>query len=640
MKPRHGTERVFEKCGDMFIWAGIAAYTIFFCYLTYLKYNCFGYYDWDFASDATILWNSVHGKLLYYPFLEQNIFGAHLYLIIFLVLPVYAIFQHPLALLFLQSLFLGLAAFPLYKLAKLKLSKIFALAVSAAYLLYASVGFINLFETHFEIYEIFFLFYALFYFEKADFKKFMIFILLAISCKENVSFVVFMFGIYGLLRRRSSRWIVVPSLLGIIWFLAAVKGVIPHFAKDAQFYQDGFIFSVYYKHLGNSLPEMIKTIVLRPDYAASYIFTPGKLQYLSRLFVSTGFLSFFSPGPLLMTLPILAQNLLSSAPTHAQIYYQYVAVLLPFIFSSVVSGLSRVLRQKELKRHRMTLAIVFLAVVFASGFYLKAPQLHFRSHVRAYCVGDEAKAKDRLLALIPPKASVIASFQFLPKLANRRDLYSIHLVATGYRMYTAVKYEPPQNLAYALVDFNEPLLVGSFFPPQAAANMRSFLKERHWKALKAFDDVVLFKKDESRGNDLVEEVMHPQIENKLDVGVGDGLVLVGYDEVKDSAAQDRLLHIVYYWKRVGDVQPELAVIVQFLDVNGEVAFDKGHVFGYRIYPPKDWPENQIMRENYYMLIPSKIKAGNYRMTLGVYDLNDEKKRDALGMVVLGEISIQ
>ncbi len=285
MKLRHGAERVLEKFGDIFIWVGIALYTILFCYITYLKYSSFGYYDWDFASDVTILWNSVHGQLLYYPFLEQNIFGAHLYLIIFLILPVYAVFQHPLTLLFLQSLFLGLAAFPLYKLAKLKMNKVFALAVSVAYLLYASVGFINLFETHFEIYEIFLLFFALFYFEKADFKKFMIFILLAISCKENVSFVVFMFGIYGLLRRRSLRWIVTPSLLGIVWFLAAVKGVIPHFAKDAQFYQDGFIFSVYYKHLGNSLPEMIKTIVLRPDYAAGYILTPGKLQYLSRLFV-------------------------------------------------------------------------------------------------------------------------------------------------------------------------------------------------------------------------------------------------------------------------------------------------------------------------------------------------------------------
>ena len=106
-----------QKYADSLIWAFISACVLVFTSLCFSKYRAFGYFDWDLASDAVVLWNSVHGKMLYYPFLEQSIFGAHLYMIIFLLLPIYAVFQSPLTLLFLQSAFLGLAAFPLYLLA-------------------------------------------------------------------------------------------------------------------------------------------------------------------------------------------------------------------------------------------------------------------------------------------------------------------------------------------------------------------------------------------------------------------------------------------------------------------------------------------------------------------------------------------
>ncbi|MBM3254527.1 MAG: DUF2079 domain-containing protein, partial [Candidatus Omnitrophica bacterium] len=77
---------------DGLVWVFIFLYIAFFSYICLLKFQSFGYRDWDLASDITVLWNSIHGKFLYYPFLEQIIFGAHLYLIILLILPIYALF--------------------------------------------------------------------------------------------------------------------------------------------------------------------------------------------------------------------------------------------------------------------------------------------------------------------------------------------------------------------------------------------------------------------------------------------------------------------------------------------------------------------------------------------------------------------
>jgi len=615
-------DRYTEKYGDKLIWLLIGGYVFIFGYICFLKYCSFGYFDWDFASDIIVLWNSVQGRIFYYPFLEQIIFGAHLYLIILLLIPIYAVFQHPLTLLFLQSLFLGLAAYPLYLLAKLKLNKSFALLISLAYLLYPSVGHINLFETHFEIYEIFFLFFALYFFEKANFGKFLIFIFLAITCKENVSLVVFMFGIYALLRKRTKRWILVPSLLGIVWFFLAVKVIIPYFAKDVRLYQEGFIFSSYYRHLGNSIFDMVKTIIMHPIAVAKYAFTQRKILYLIHLFLPTGFLVFLSPAVLLITIPIFMQNLLSAAPTHAVITYQYVALLIPFIFFSLVHAFKKLLDDKTIYNYRVLLLSGFLSVSIISCIFLGGPQLHLVKHIRANRIDDLAKEKDKLVKMIPKDAPVIATFQFLPKLANRYDLYSMHFVSTGFKMYTKVKYEPPANLEYALIDFNEPLLINSFFTERSPDNISNFLEKENFKLVKAIGDTALFKKNYDNPNKLFEISSSFKRKNKSKIRIGGQLEFLGFDIEHNDIKLGDTLHLTHYWRRIGDIDSDLVLFIQFLNQSGQIVLEKFHILGYRIYPPADWKRGNMIKEDSWFLIPSQLREGRYSLRCGVFSLKN------------------
>lgn len=641
-------DKFCERFGDAFIWGLISVYTFAFCYLTYLKYFSFGFYDWDFASDCIVYWNSVHGKFLYYPFLEDNIFGAHLYLIALLIIPIYALLQHPLTVLFLQTVFLGLGAYPLYLLAKSKLNRTFALTVSLAYLLYPSLGFMNLFETHFDSFTIFFLGFALYFFEKEKFKNFIIFLVLALACKENVSLIVFMFGIYALIRRRPKRWIVVPSVLGLAWFFLAVKVIIPYFAKNSRLYQEGFMFSIFYRHLGSNIFEMMKTILFHPVAVAKYALMPRKLVYLFQLFLPTGFAGFLAPGVLLMTVPIFMQNLLSAGWTHAQIQYQYVAMLLPFIFASIIFAFKKLLGYKTIYGQRIKLLILLLVFSIASGFFLKAPQLYFRQYVKAYAINDVVREKDKLVAMIPKDASVISSFQFLPRLANRYDLYSIHFVSTGFKMHTKAKYEPPESLKYAIIDFNDFLLIGSFFPPNAPANFRSFLEGKEWRVLKALDDIVLFEKDYLKGHRLCEWVVNPEIENTLDVNIDNQVMLLGYDANQaGDAAKEGIVRFAFYWKRIGEPRGPVAFFIQFLDADGQVRFMKFHTFGYRVYPLESLPKERILKEYYDILIPPEVKSGIYKARAGVFltenggilPVSDRTKTDSLGRIILGDVQV-
>jgi len=611
-------DKFLQKWDRHLLWASILSYILVFGYLCFLKYHSFNYLDWDLASDVIVLRNSACGRLLYYPFLEQIIFGAHLYLIIFLILPVYALFQTPLTLLFLQSIFLGLAAYPLYLLARRRLKSAFSLAIAVAYLLYPSVGYMNLFETHFDIYEIFFLFFALYYFEKENFKRFLVFIILAMSCKENVSLAVTMLGIYALIRKRPKKWVLTPLLAGASWFLLSVKLIIPHFAKDAGLYQGGFIFSHYYKHLGGNFLEMVKTIILHPVGTALFVFSPPKIIYILQLFMPAGFLGLLSPLALLPAAPIFAQNLLSSAPNHSLIYYQYTALLIPFIFFSVIQGFSRLLRYKPVIRNQGVLLFCFFGFVIFSGIHLAAPQFNIIKRAHRYQLDDLSRQKERLVSLVPQNSPVIATFQFLPKLANRQDLYSLHFIAMGYKMYTNVSYEAPKNLEYALIDFNEPFLLKAFFPPPAAGNIRDFLETGDWRVFAAFDDTVLFRKGYKQGERLCEEVANPKIAHPLNLVLDNGIIFLGYDLVDDKISGKNLLHLVYYWKKIKEGNPPPGFLIRFSSQSGNISFVKSHVFGYRAYLRDEWNQGQIMKEHHYILLPQGAEKESYRIDFGPF----------------------
>ncbi|MFA4853825.1 MAG: DUF2079 domain-containing protein [Candidatus Omnitrophota bacterium] len=611
-------DKFCQKWAEHLLWASILSYILVFGYLCFLKYQSFNYTDWDLAGDAVVFWSSIHGKLLYYSFLEQIIFGAHLYLIIFLILPIYAVFQSPLTLLFLQSIFLGLAAFPLYLLARSRLNKTFSLSIAIAYLLYPSIGYMNLFETHFDIYEIFFLFFALYYFEKENFRRFLVFIILTIFCKENASLAVSMLGIYALIRKRSKKWVLIPFLAGVAWFLLSVKLIIPHFTKDAQLYQGGFIFSHYYKHLGSNLFEMVKTVILHPVSTAFFAFTPRKLTYILHLLMPVGFLGLFSPLVLLPAIPVFMQNLLSVAQTHSSIEFQYAALLIPFIFFSVIHSFVKLLRYKVVIRNQGALLCCFFGFVIFSGIYLQAPQFDIIGYMYRYRIDYFSAQKDKLIRSVPRKSPVIATFQFLPKLANRRDLYSMHLIAMGYKMYTNTRYEPPKNLEYALIDFNEPLMLSAFFPPQGAGNIRTFLETGDWRVFKAFDDTVLFKKGYEEGYRLCEEVRNPKIGNPMNLVLKNGIIFLGYDIVDNKISDSRILHLVYYWKKTKGARPPLGFFIQFSDPPGNVVFVKGHIFGYRVYLQDEWKDGQIMKEHQYILIPPGAEKKSYRIDFGPF----------------------
>jgi hypothetical protein len=420
-----------------------------------------------------------------------------------------------------------------------------------------------------------------------------------------------------LCRRRSRRWVLVPSILGLSWFILSVKVIIPFFAKDAHLYQEGFIFSIYYRHLGHSMVEMLKTILFDPVTTLRYALMPRKIIYLLALFLPTAFICFLSPAVLLISLPIFMQNLLSAKGAHARIQFQYVAMLIPFIFGSLIFGFRKIMYNKRFYPYRFKLLAVFLFIMACSGVILKAPQFFIVRHFKDYRITDVDKRKHKMLNMIPRDASVIATFQFLSHLAHRSDIYSFHFVATGHKMYTNERYMPPENLEYALIDFYEPLLADSFYPPNAPSNIRLFLEEGRWGVINAFDYIVLFEKDSQRGVRLCEAVADPLIENRVYANIDNQVEFLGFNVI-DEDKKEGIVHLVYYWRRIGAACDPLGFFIAFSDADDNVQFIKFHAFGYKVYIPAAWPEGQIVQENHYLLVPQDTPKPVVGMEAGLF----------------------
>ena len=180
-----------------------ATYAAIMGLVCYLKYRHFSYDDFDLAIHTQSLNSILHGRtqssILGIPFL-----GNHMVLILYLIAPLYLIFQTPVLLLTLQAIALGTGALPIFTIAKRELSERWALALSAAYLIYSPLIYLNLYEFHPIALAAVFILFALMFRQQNRFTPFFTMLLLAMSCQENVAFIAIGFGMTALIERRKT----------------------------------------------------------------------------------------------------------------------------------------------------------------------------------------------------------------------------------------------------------------------------------------------------------------------------------------------------------------------------------------------------------------------------------------------------
>lgn len=599
---------------DRIVWLSIAIYIWCFGYISFLKYQSFGYQDFDLAVYSQALWNILHGSINS-SILGIDFLGNHAGFIVFLIAPAYVIFKSPLTLLFIQSIALAIAAFPIYLIAKKELDKSIGLAVVFIYLVYPALGYLNLFEFHPQVLAVPFLAFMYYYFEMKDFKMFVIFMALSLMCQENISLIIISFGIYAFFIKKGKKWPWAALLCGMIWFYIAVFKVMPYFNKDT------IQFISIYRHLGSSIPEILRSIILHPAKIIKAMFAGQKIIYLFKIFFPVSFLPLFDLR-ILITAPLFAQHLLSSRQSECDIRYHYAAELLPFIFISMIYGLKNIVKSGYLKaKAARYLFISFLLLIgVASNIYM-GPQSGLSAYAMAYKRDVWDREKQGFINLVPGAAAVVSTFEFLPKLSLREHLYSFHHVVKGSYTLSSRAYILPEGAEYALLDFNDLLTFGAFYiRGRSEINLREFIARDKWGVVDMAGSIALLKKNHKSGDTLyrVFDKM-PEISNIRPVNIGDSLEFLGYDSaVYKNSAEGIKIKMTLYWSVSNKVKEDYGNFIDILDQHGDVRYRFWKPICYRIYPTYLWKEREVVSEDYVLLIPEDIGPG-YSVKMGAFD---------------------
>ncbi|MFH0877371.1 MAG: DUF2079 domain-containing protein [Candidatus Omnitrophota bacterium] len=627
-----------EAWATRLVWILVGLYTLVFCFVCAIKYKFYIYNDFDLAVHDQVMWNLCHGSL-YSSILRLDFLGNHAHLILFFLVPIYKLFASPLTLLFIQTLLMALGAIPLFLLARSVLgSAWFALSLATAYLFYPGLGYTNLFEFHPPALAIFFLLWMLYFYHRNRFGIFVLFMVLAMLCQENVPLGVIMVGLLAAVNRRRWFWIVVPLLGGAAYFLFAIKILMPHFNKGVmQFLQ-------LYAHLGSSYGEVIANIIKHPIMVLRIMLAPVKLWFLFQLFAPVAFLCIASPIALAVGLPLFMQHLLSMRVHEITIVTHYTADVIPYIFFAAVFGFHRLMRLPWLKKFPAFLAYLVVVTSIGLNFWL-GPQAKIGRFIAAYWPKKEvAKVKEAFVQKIPPGKSVVATFEFLPHLTHRRGLYSFHHVYQGLYTMSSQAYTLPEDVEYALIDFNDVLTFYGFVsdPNINYQNLRNFLNSGSWGVLDAHDTIVLLHRNSGDRVSLYEvsQKASPPTQ-KTSANIKDEIELVGFD-----VRQDRFpaIDLTLYWHCLKKTEKNVNLLFHLFDVDGISTSEFFRPVCYRIYPSFAWKPGEWITEKQELILPSGLPPGSYVLLMGFYNFHTGElfrtnPQDPLGRIYITEITI-
>lgn len=398
--------------------------------LRFLSYNTDGY---DLAIFDQVVWNSLRGRLFENTILPDAplLIGQRFSPILLALVPLYAVWNSPLVLLGVQAGALAGGAFPLYWFARERLGRELGLVIAAAYFLYPPLHYVNLAEFHEVALAVPLFALASFFLLRRRFVPFLVSLGLTLLVKEEMGLTAIAFGVYVFFFQHK-RWLGTGlALFGAVWMVVILQFFLPSIAQGTfgagyYYFGKGIAAGVgRYEYLGQSLPEIIGTLVTRPDVVFQHVIALPKVEYLLRLLTPLAFIPLIGEVAIL-ALPTLASSLLSDYSRQYSIEHHYAAPLAPFLFFAVVIGLARMLRwgNRAQEPGRIWAAGALITMASIASYLLHSPSPLSRNwDASLYTINARTQVGQALLRQITGDAVVVAQSAFLPQLSQRQRIY-------------------------------------------------------------------------------------------------------------------------------------------------------------------------------------------------------------------------
>ncbi len=419
----------------LFLWHEIAEYLAM-----EINFIPFGFYDY-------MLYYFPQGKINYTGFLHGF---YHINNVLYLLMPVWLLFQSSLVLIVAYPLLIVLAGVPLYALAKHYFQKSF-IPILIVFLFFNFRYLQNMLHMNFTV-EIF---YPLFFFSLVYFAVsvrwfwYFLFLFLSLSIKEDAPFYLCSFG-FLMLFMKGKR---IPGLLTIV-------------LSGAYFYWINHVFVVWtdsdiftavsrnFKEYGSSSFDILKYGATHiPEMVQQFLGTEDAWKTLSKALRRFLFIPLLSPW-FLAALGALFPLFVRGGENFLQLRFQYAAPFIGFLFPAFIDGLRRFagwLDKRQFSKENV-LSVLLIILLFMNGGNYRVP---------SWDVEDVKTI--RMAREIPEGKTVVTHGHLLPYIGYRdpnfffqepleAETHPLHSVYENADVYLIAKNVNPYPMSEGFVE--------------------------------------------------------------------------------------------------------------------------------------------------------------------------------------------
>ncbi len=396
---------------------------------------------WDMAVEANVAWHMVHGPWFFNSLDNTSFLGGHFSPVFVLIGLAYRLVEHPLTLLVVQSVALGIGAVAVYYLALLRCVH-FALAcvVVLFYLFNPYLHHSNAHDFHLSPLTIPAVLWMLVFVESGKQSLAAAAALLAFSIEESILLPLAGCGLY--LAAFRPGWRIFGTglaLCAVLYFVFIIKVVFPFFSP-----YPGLFFWHRYANLGTDLSDALIHLLSNPFWAGyETLVARNQYVYLLYFLIPVVFLPLFAWREACLLIVPLSIMFLSQNSGMNKLGFHYSAPALPFLFFGVVHGLSNAVRLIE---RRWSSAQLRWNIVLAGMLFMIALNV-YRSP--GYDIGktnpEFAASAFEIAGLVPPDAAVATDVRFAPLLINRHRICKISVIAGELCDWTIADGKPSSD---------------------------------------------------------------------------------------------------------------------------------------------------------------------------------------------------
>ena len=395
---------------------GVAAYIVLMGVVVVTRHIALRTHALDLGYYVQLVWSVAHGHGAYVSLPPMHAWGDHFSPIVYLFVPLGWLTPGATALLLAQTvIFAGgavaIAGFGARRLGDARLAAGFALL----YLLNPTLHGINIRDIHPAAFVIPLLVAAAWAVDAGRSGWAALALAAALAGREDCAIAGVGMGVWLALARR--RWLAgaAVAIASVVMLWVDMNMLMPYFRGEPYPH-----LVKRYAYLGETLPELLTSIVFRPWRWLPVVATADKAVYLLALLAPLGFLPLAAPRAAAAALPGLAVNLLSTDPVLFHHRTQYQAFVLPFLLLAAVDGFAK-LRDAAWWPRRVPIRAVLIAAAIVA-VVLGARTVNDLG-VGKWALGPDQRAVRSMMARVPERVPVSVNERLVPHLATRQECY-------------------------------------------------------------------------------------------------------------------------------------------------------------------------------------------------------------------------